>query len=104
MFNIKVLLLAIFLLASDVFAIRINYSAKYKVGKKIERTSKNGGEVPDAAQDEIIQNMGRWSNGAYSAGLSKHGMIQVVNSVPAASKGAASGQVQQMQTIVRQNI
>lgn len=103
MFNLKIAFFAVFLLAAEVFGARINYSAKYAVGNKIERTSKNG-QVPDEAQDSIIQNMRTWSGGAYSASLSKHNIIQVVNNAAAASKGAASGQVQQMQTIVHQNI
>ena len=102
MFNLKVLLFAVFLLASDVFAGRINYSAKYKVGKEIKRTSKNG-VVPDGTEDAIVAGMAQWSGGAYSASLSKHGFVQVVNAAAAASKGAASGQVQQMETIVRQH-
>ncbi|KAI0896647.1 hypothetical protein F4806DRAFT_465280 [Annulohypoxylon nitens] len=99
MFNMKVVLFAFLLLAADVFAARINYSAKYHDGKKVARTSKNG-EVADAVAQSILTEMHTWSGGAYQAGMSKYGFIQVVNTQVAASKGAASTQVQNMQALI----
>jgi hypothetical protein len=103
MFNLKVLLLASLLLATDVFAARINYSAKYTDGDKIARTSKLL-EVPDDKEQLILDDMGKWSDNKYSASKSKYNFIQVINAEPAASKGKASEEVQEMQSIVNQNI
>ncbi|KAI1204951.1 uncharacterized protein F4807DRAFT_465185 [Annulohypoxylon truncatum] len=102
MFNMKVLFFAFLLLATDVLAARINYSAKYHDGKKVARTSKNG-EVADNVAQSILSGMHTWSGGAYQAGMSKYGFIQITNSQVAASKGAASAQVQQMQTLIHQH-
>ncbi|KAI9703696.1 MAG: hypothetical protein M1836_007466 [Candelina mexicana] len=103
MFKLNVLMMVFLLLTANVFAARINYSAKYKVGDKIERTSKNG-EVPDDKEDDIIKNMKDWSNNKYSASKSKLNIIQVINAEPAASKGKASEEVQDMQSIVNKHI
>ncbi|KAI2467397.1 hypothetical protein F4781DRAFT_402259 [Annulohypoxylon bovei var. microspora] len=102
MFNMKVLFLAFLLLATDVLAARINYSAKYKDGKKTSRTSKNG-EVSDERAEAILQDMHTWSGGRYLAGMSKYGFIQITNAQVAASKGAASAQVQEMQSLIHQH-
>ena len=103
MFNFKVLLLAFLLLATDVFAARINYSAKYHDGKKISRTSKNA-EVPDDKEQLILDKMKEWSDDKYEASKSKHNIIQVTNVEVAASKGKASEEVQDMQHIVHEHI
>ncbi|KAI1455278.1 hypothetical protein F4805DRAFT_436234 [Annulohypoxylon moriforme] len=102
MFNLKVIFFAFLLLATDVLAARINYSAKYHDGKKVARTSKNA-EIADELAPIIVQQMHTWSGGAYQAGLSKYGFVQVVNAQVAPSKGAASAQVQQMQTLIHQH-
>ena len=103
MFKSKVLLLAVLLLATDVFAARINYSAKYTDGDRISRTSKNA-NVPDDKEQSILDNMKTWSNDKYTATKTRHGIIQVANVEPAASKGKASEEVQDMESIVRKNI
>ena len=103
MFNSKALLLAFFLLATDVFAARINYSAKYKNGDKTDRTSKNK-NVPDDKEQSILDNMKAWSDNKYDATKSRHNLIQVVNAEAASSKGAASEEVQEMESIVTKNI
>ncbi|KAI4128810.1 MAG: hypothetical protein LQ347_004031 [Umbilicaria vellea] len=103
MFHSKVLLLSILLLASDVFAARINYSAKYKDGDKIARTSKNA-QVPDDKEQSILDHMKTWSGDKYEATKSKFNFIQVTNVEAAASKGKASEEVQEMQSIVAKNI
>ncbi|KAI0880278.1 uncharacterized protein GGS22DRAFT_175629 [Annulohypoxylon maeteangense] len=102
MFSIKVILFAFLLLAADALAARINYSAKYTDGKKIARTTKNA-EVADNLSNSILHGMATWSGGAYQAALSKYGFIQITNTHVAASKGAASAQVQQMQTLIHQH-
>ena len=103
MFHSKVLFLAFLLLATNVFATRINYSAKYHDKDKIARTSKNA-EVPDHKEQLILDNMATWSDNKYNAAKSKHNVIQVTNAEPAASKGKASEEVQEMQSIVSKNI
>ena len=103
MFHSKVLFLAFLLLATNVFAARINYSAKYHDKDKIARTSKNA-EVPDDKEQLILDNMATWSDNKYNAANSKHNVIQVTNAEPAASKGKASEEVQEMQSIVSKNI
>ena len=103
MLNLKVLLLAFLLLASNVFAGRINYSAKYKDGDKISRTSKNA-NVPDDKEQDIIDHMREWSDNKYEAGKSRHNIIQVTNIEIAESKGEASEEVKDMQHIVNKNI
>ena len=104
MFHLKVLLLAFLLLATDAFAARINYSAKYKDGDKTQRTSKNG-NVPDDKEQSILDNMKTWSNSKYEAHKNtKVNIIQVTNVQEAASKGKASEEVQDMQKIVNEHI
>lgn len=103
MFHAKLLLLALLLLATNIFAARINYSAKYHDKDKIARTSKNA-EVPDDKEQLILDNMATWSDDKYNAAKSKHNVIQVTNAEPAASKGKASEEVQEMQSIVSKNI
>ena len=104
MFNLKVLLLAFLLLATNVFAARINYSAKYKDGDKTQRTSKNA-NVPDDKEQSILDNMKTWSDNKYEAHKSTRvNIIQVTNIVEAASKGKASEEVQDMQQIVNDHI
>ena len=102
MFHSKVLLLAFFLLATDVFAARITYSAKYDNNGKVARTTKNA-EVPDDKEQLILDNMASWSDDKYGASKSKHNIILVVNNEPAASKGKASEEVQEMVEIVAKN-
>ena len=101
MFKSKVLLLTFLLL--DAFAARISYSAKFTNGDKTSRTQKLG-EVPDDKADLIVNNMQTWSNDKYTATTSRHNMIVVANVEPAASKGKASEEVQDMQSIVSSNI
>ncbi|KAL9623223.1 MAG: hypothetical protein Q9160_002538 [Pyrenula sp. 1 TL-2023] len=104
MLNFRILPLAFLLLASNVFAARINYSAKYKNGKKTSRTSKNS-EVPDDKEQLILDDMQTWSDNKYSAKKNeKLNLIQVANAEPAASKGKASEEVQDMQSIVKKHI
>ena len=103
MFKSQVLLLAVLVLATDVFAARITYNAKYTDGDKIARTTKNA-EVPDDKEQSILDNMGTWSDDKYTATKSKHNIVVVTNAKPAASKGKASEEVQEMQSIVSKNI
>jgi hypothetical protein len=105
MFNVKVLLLAFLLLATNVLAVRVTYSAKFTGQKVGERTSKLA-TVEDDKGTQIIEKMATWSNGKYTAARSASAavnMINVVNAVEAPSKGAASDMVQEMQTIVANN-
>jgi len=101
--NLRVLLLAFLLLATDVFAGRISYTAKYTIGGNMQRTSKLA-NVPNDKEQLIIDNMGAWSDNKYTASHSKHNMVLVTNVEAAASKGQASEEVQEMQTIVNQHI
>ncbi|KAI9722707.1 MAG: hypothetical protein M1812_001638 [Candelaria pacifica] len=103
MYKLNVLLMAFLLLATNVFAARINYSAKYKDGDKTSRTSKNA-NVPDDKEQDILDNMKSWSNDKYTASKSKFNIIQVINVEEAASKGKASEEVQDMQSIVSKHI
>ena len=104
MLNLKLLLLAFLLLATDVFAARINYSASYKDGDKISHTSKNK-EVPDDKEQLIVDNMRTWSDDKYEAHKNARvRLIQVTNLKDAASKGKASEEVQEMQKIVNDHI
>ena len=103
MFKSQVLLLAALLLVTDVFAARISYSAKYTNGDNTQRTQKLG-NVPDDKADLIVNNMQTWSNDKYTATQTRHNIIVVANVEAAASKGLASEQVQDMQSIVNNNI
>lgn len=102
MLNLKIFMLALLLLATDALAARINYSAKYTDGAKISRTFKNA-EVADDKEQLILDGMASWSGNRYTATKSRLNIIQVVNAQPAASKGKASEQVQDMQSIVHQH-
>lgn len=105
MFIFKALLLAVLLPVTDVCAARIYYSAKYthSDNNDISRTSKSA-NVPDDKVDLIVTNMQIWANDKYTATNSRHNMITVANVEPAASKGKASEEVQDMQSIVSSNI
>lgn len=57
MLNLNVMLLAFLVLAAtDVFAARISYSAKYKDGHKKSCTSKNA-EILDNKEELILDNI-----------------------------------------------
>ena len=96
MLKAQVLLLAALLLATNVLAGRISYSASYTNGDKTQRTQKLS-NVPDDKDDLIVDNMQTWSDGKYTASVSRHNIVVVANVVGAASKGLASEQVQDMQ-------
>lgn len=104
MLNVKVLLLAFLLLATNVLAVRVTYSAKFTGQKVGERTSKLA-TVEDDKGEQIVEKMGTWSNGKYTAKKSGSAanMITVTNVVEAPSKGAANDMVQDMQHIVATN-
>ena len=103
MLSFKIFIFAVLLLATDVFAGRINYSAKYHVGSTIARTSKNA-EIPDSKEQLVVDKMKEWSEGKYEAAKSRHNIVQVTNVQVAASKGKASEEVQEMESIVRKHI
>ena len=102
MLQLKALLLASLLLTTEVLAARITYSAKFHDGHKIPHTSKLG-NVPDDKEQDILDNMAHWSDNKYSAKKSKHNMILVVNAEAAASRGKASEEIQEMQSIVHKH-
>lgn len=103
MFISKVVLLAFFLLAIDVFAARVVYSAKYKVLGEVKREKKNA-NVPDHKEQSVLDNMKSWSDKKYDAEKSRHNMVLVVNAEPAEAKGKANDEVQEMQSMVNKNI
>lgn len=104
MLNFKVLFLAFLLLATNALAVRVTYSAKYTGQAVGERTQKLA-TVDDDKGEQILDHMSTWSGGKYTASRSTRvaNMIIVVNVVEAASKGAASDMLQDMQTIVNHN-
>lgn len=105
MFNVKVLLLAFLLLATNVLAVRVTYVAKFTGQLVTDRTSKLA-TVDDHKGEQIIEKMATWSNGKYKAarsGSAAVNMINVVNVVEAPTKGVATDMVQEMQHIVATN-
>ena len=106
MLNIKVILLAFLLLATNALAaVRVTYSAKFTGQKVGDRTQKLASVEEDEA-NQIVEHMATWSNNKYTASQSRSvaNMIIVVNAVAAASKGEASEMVQEMQSIVNRNL
>ena len=91
------------MLATDVFAARINYSAKFTDQNGVVHRTQKLGSIDDDKADLVVNNMGTWSDNKYSATLSRHNMVMVVNAVAAGSKGEASQEVQDMQSLVNQN-
>ncbi|OTB11608.1 hypothetical protein K445DRAFT_15665 [Daldinia sp. EC12] len=103
MFLVRVLLLPVLLLGGRAPATRISYSARYMKGNEIGRTSKLT-IIPDNKVQDVVQNMRAWSNNRYDARISAHNIIIISNIDPAISKGSASTQVMEMQSIVNQHI
>jgi hypothetical protein len=100
MLGSKVTLFAVLLLAADVLATRVVYSGRYDDNGKTASTKKLT-ELDDDKADKVKDNVKDWSDGKFDA--SKHhltGILTVFNTANAASKGAASQLVQDMQSLV----
>ena len=94
MFNLKLVSLAVLLLAADVFATKITYSCRngaVEKGKPGARETKGGGTVSDEFGTEIIENMGEWSGHRFKAVKNtKSGVIIVTSTDGAESKTEAT--------------
>lgn len=110
MFNIRVFLLAILLLATEAWAVNMQYTAKYNgkdlKGKEATMTEKKaGGSLTDAEGEEVIKNMGTWSNNKFKATKSRvANIITVVNTSNAANKNEATSEVNEAQQLVNKNV
>ncbi|OJJ66432.1 hypothetical protein ASPBRDRAFT_49070 [Aspergillus brasiliensis CBS 101740] len=105
--NLKLILLAAFFLLSEAFAVRISYWAYDKTGglqKKGKYEQKNGGEIPDDKEDYLIQNIGTWSNHAYTAEKTVRNIIVVKAVDKTQTKSGATHLIQVAESLVRQHI
>ncbi|KAI1853153.1 hypothetical protein JX265_011434 [Neoarthrinium moseri] len=112
MFNVKVAILAFFLLATSVLADKINvsYIQRYNGGQMGEQrtsTSKEY-EVDDDDKDDIkeriVSKMGSWSGGRYQASESRfRGIIQITSNTVSDSKGRAGEVIEDMTKILTSN-
>ena len=108
MYGLKALSFATLLLASQVFASRVNYSMKYTEGG-IEGNGgaekKAGGRIDDSKDDLVLNNMEDWSNNKFTA--SQHAAtkiitVKLVSSVKTSNE--ASDAVSEAQQLINQNI
>ena len=103
MFSLKILLLALCLLATNILAVRVTYSAKF-TGQKASEHTQRLDTVDDDKGVQILEHMFAWSGGKYMASRVRVlNMILVVNVEAAESKGRASEMIQQMVSIVSRN-
>ena len=104
MLGSQIYLFAFLLLAADTLGARLQYTAKYKVGDEIKRTNTAAGDITDEKGENIVEHMKEWSDNKYSASkLKRGGIYAVINVEPAASKGKASEEIQEMRSIVAKN-
>ncbi|KAF2148066.1 hypothetical protein K461DRAFT_272244 [Myriangium duriaei CBS 260.36] len=104
MFNTKAILLGALLLTSNVMAAKIQYQARYKVGKNVKFENKPG-TIPDAKVDTILKGVDGWSGHKYRAVKSSGGYaVQVFNTNSAVSYGSTKGLIQEMETIVSKHV
>ncbi|CAI6073010.1 unnamed protein product [Clonostachys chloroleuca] len=109
MANFEAVLFGLFLMVAQAIAARpghkpLVYSAKY-TGSVLAKTSRTQDlkEVPIHKANQVLANMKKWSGGQFKASPGRNGKVVVSNKKPAKSKGAASGQVQKMKSIVHKN-
>jgi hypothetical protein len=105
----KSTLFAVFLLAVDVYAVRVQYICKYN-GKdlkgvaSVQEEKKLGGTLDDAFGDKLVANMGTWSSNKYTATKSARATnlitVKCVNTQ--ANKNAATTENNNMQQLVNQ--
>lgn len=95
-------LLPILLFAVQILAVRISYSCKYDGQGMAQPQRKSGGTVSDADGQQVVNNMATWSNDRYTASYSTSvpNLINVACAQNAASKSAASDNVNNMQQCV----
>lgn len=108
MVNFTVYALAALTLASQIAAVRITYSCKHNggLGNSAFET-KNAGEIDDAVGNNIVANMGAWSNNRYTATLRNPLNLITVkldpNTPAVAGKAQALDEIANMEDVVRQN-
>lgn len=104
----KLITLAGLLLAGQVIASRITYTAWNKSGgvnKSGNWESKLGGRIPDEKDEEVISDIGAWSNGRFSASQNiRTGIIIVEALVKANDKTGATNLNIEAQQLVQQHI
>ena len=103
MLNAKFLFLTFLVLAANTLAARLTYVCRFE-GGKVSDASKKHAEIDDSKAESIISGMSSWSGGKYK--VSKHartGIIIIAANTRAASQGAATDVVQNMQSLVAQN-
>ena len=101
MLNLKVLMFALLLLAADVLAVRCTYSVTHSdvaAGKPGQRNSKLA-EMDQDQADSVVENMGTWSNGKYSAKKARLPNMITVSGTTTSSQSNAM--IQDMQHIVQ---
>ncbi|KAH8588768.1 hypothetical protein B0O99DRAFT_746483 [Bisporella sp. PMI_857] len=106
MFHLKTLLLAAFLLTTNVLAARISYYSQYRGGLKgpngEEAHTSRAGNIADDKVQAVLNNIEAWSNNKYTAKRGKIG-ITVQTTSPAGSRAEANSAIQDMQAIVSRN-
>lgn len=108
MYNLKLITFAALLLACQVFAARITYSAYNKSGG-INKTgnweNKAGGRIPDDKDEELLNDIGDWSDGKFTASQNARTGVIIVKAVEAAEdKTGATNLNNEAQQLVIQHI
>ncbi|KAF2154515.1 hypothetical protein K461DRAFT_319067 [Myriangium duriaei CBS 260.36] len=104
MVNPTTALVSALLLSNSVLAAKIQYQARYKVGKVPKTTSKTG-DVPDGKVQAIVDGMGLWSGYKYKATKTPGSTgLQVFNANNAISFDRTGPMLQEMESLVKKHI
>ncbi|KAG0203764.1 hypothetical protein BGX28_004080 [Mortierella sp. GBA30] len=99
---IVLVMLVLLSLVTDVFAARLNYSARYQqgLGGKPGLTTL-AQQITDEHEALILQHIGEWSGGKYTASKNRLNilMVSAVNMVQ--TKAQASSEVQDMRALIK---
>ncbi|KAF9879061.1 hypothetical protein CkaCkLH20_03294 [Colletotrichum karsti] len=97
------------LLACEAFASKITYACRYNgkdlQGKdKVVTEQKAGGTIPDDKDDDVVNDIGKWSNNDFSAKKNaRTGIVIVTNTKVAKNKAEATDQNNEAQQIVKKH-
>ncbi|PYI06299.1 hypothetical protein BO78DRAFT_116637 [Aspergillus sclerotiicarbonarius CBS 121057] len=107
MLNLKVFVVAALLLAGQAIAGRISYRTHYTTGNvdgNGGNDSKSGGRITDEQQEEILKNIGTWSDNRLTASVHEPTGLLTVTSPEVETKGQASTANQNAQHLIKQHI
>ncbi len=106
MFKSNVFLLAFLLFAANTFAARLVFWADYKQGTgPSDHTSKMSPKgVPDDKEDDVVNKIGEWSDGKYTAKKNRLNIITIKNKDIAKDRDAATDLIKDMEKVYRAHV